>query len=67
MSEAVLTEFEINVNFSPPGVAQVAWYFKAICVELVPLDVVLDDEVEVKFQSGVETDPDCNEDGDVQN
>ena len=60
------TEFEIDVNFSPPGVIRVAWYFKAICVEMVPLDIVSDDEVKVKLQSSVEANPDCDEDWDFQ-
>lgn len=65
MSEAKPTKFKINVKFSPPGVTKVAWYFKVMCVGSVPLNFVSNDEVEVKFQSGAEINPDCDENGNV--
>ena len=33
---------------------------------MVPLDIVSDDEVKVKFQSSMEANPDCDEDWDFQ-
>ena len=60
------TKFEIYVEFPPPGVIWVSWYLQAVGIQSVPLDIVSDDEAKVNFQSGVEANPDCDENWDVE-
>ena len=43
------TEFKIDVEFPPPGVVQVSWHLQPVGVQLVPLNVVSDDEAKVNF------------------
>ena len=47
-------------------VIRVPGNFQAISVEPVVLYLMPYDEVEVDLQSGPKTDPDCDENGDVQ-
>ena len=60
------TKFEVDVEFPPPGVFRVACDFQAICVEPVAQNSVPYDEAEVNFQCGPEAEPDCDENGDVE-
>ena len=60
------TKFKVDVEFPPPRVFRVACDFQAICIEPVAQDSVPYDQAEVNFQGGPEAEPDCDEDGDVQ-
>ena len=60
------TDFEVDVKFPSPRVIRVPGNFQAISVEPVVLYLMPYDEVEVDLQSGPKTDPDCDENGDVQ-
>ena len=60
------TDFKVDVKFPPPRVIRVPRNFQVISVELVVLYLMPYDEAEVDLQSGPKTDPDCDENGDVQ-
>ena len=60
------TEFEVDVEFSPPRVIRVPCDFQAICIEPVAWYLMPYDKVEVNFQCGLKTEPDCDENGDVE-
>ena len=55
------TEFEVNVEFSPPRVIRVPGDFQAVSIEPVVQDLMPYDQAEVNFQCGPKADPDCDE------
>ena len=60
------TKFEVDVEFPPPRVFQVPHDFQTIGIESVAKYSVPYNQAEVNFQGGPEAEPDCDENGDVQ-